>query len=161
MFKDVKVAVLPKAIYKFITILLKSQRAFFFFFFCWNVKLIWTFRWSCKWYQIVKTSLKKEQSKKAHASRFQNLLQSYRNQNSVIKYIKRLMERNWDSRSKPIDLWASGIPQWNQHHPVMERTVSSTKGTETPGYLFMKEWSCTLYCLSYANHFCYCILKFI
>ena len=100
----VKMAVVPKAIYRINAISIKIPRAFF-------TKLEKK-KFKCVWKQKdynSKNYLEKEgQSRRNHFPLFQTIPQSYSNQNNMVlaqKQTRTSMEQNRDPRNKPTYIW--------------------------------------------------------
>ena len=87
-----------KALYRFNVITVKIPMTLF----CRNRKFNLKFIWNLKGPWIAKTILKKWQSYRSQTSWFQNLLQSYCNQNSSGLKTLRSMEQNREPRNKPL-----------------------------------------------------------
>ena len=96
----VKMAILPKAVYSFNAISIKIHMIF-------SIELeqiILRFTWNHRRPQIAKAILrKKEQNRMYHLPRFQNILQNYSNQNSLVLVKKNRHVDQWnriESRNK-------------------------------------------------------------
>ena len=82
---------------------------------------------------------KEEQSWTHHNLTFQDILQSYNNQNSMVltqKQTYRSMEQNREHRNKPTLTCSINLWQRNQEYINGEKTISSVNGAE-------KNWTAT------------------
>ena len=64
---------------------------------------------------------KKEQSWRYHTPWFQTILQSYRNQNSVVlaeKQVHRSMEQKWEPRKKLTHIWTIDLQQSDKEYTM-------------------------------------------
>lgn len=76
-------------------------------------------------------SLKKEQSWRHHAPRFQAILQSYNHRNSMAlpqKYTHRSMEHNTEPRNKPKLMWPINLQQGRQEYTMWKSLYDKTLG---------------------------------
>ena len=70
------------------------------------------------------SKLEKKQSWSHHAPRFQTILQSYNNQNSIVlaqKQTHKSMEQKREPRNKPNHVWSTNFRQRHQEYTMEKR----------------------------------------
>lgn len=84
---------------------------------------------------------KEEQSQRSHKFQFQNLLNSYKNQDSMILVLRQKqkpMEKNYDFRNKPLNLRSTNFDKGAQTIQWGEGSLQ-INGARTNEYLHAKE----------------------
>ena len=106
-----KMSTKPKVMYRFNAITIKIPIAIFF------LQKYKNLKFTCNYRKFTNSqiNLKKEEESWGHKSSwFQNILQSYSNQNNMVLALKqtyRTMEKNWEPRNKSIYIWLSDLQQ--------------------------------------------------